>query len=386
MIKMKRITNDIYHIGVNDRNIDLFESQYPVPNGMAYNSYLIKDEKVAVFDTVEKHFTDEWFRNIEEVLGNASPDYLIIQHMEPDHSANIMNFANKYPTAKLVGNAKTFKFAEQFFGEDFADRQIIIKEGDTLSLGKHELKFILAPMVHWPEVTVTYDITDKVLFSADAFGKFGTTDTDEEWLDEARRYYIGIVGKYGMQVQSLLKKTAELEIEKICSLHGPVLESGLDEIISKYNIWSSYGVEKDGVVICYTSVYGHTKEAVLKLKDRLVSDGIEVKAYDLAREWKSSAVADAFSYGRVVLATTTYNNEIFPPMREFLAELKERGFKNRTVGIIENGSWAPQAAKIIKSELEGCKDIQFCENTVTVKSALNDESLEQLEKLAEELK
>jgi len=385
MIKMRNITNDIYYIGVNDRDIDLFESQYPVPNGMAYNSYLIKDKKIAVFDTVESHFTDEWFKNIKEVLGNTAPDYLIIQHMEPDHSANIMNFANKYPTAKLVGNVKTFKFMEQFFGDALADRQITVKEGDTLSLGNHELKFVMAPMVHWPEVMVTYDSTDKVLFSADAFGKFGATDADEEWLDEARRYYIGIVGKYGMQVQALLKKASALEIEKICSLHGPVLENGLDEVIEKYNIWSSYGVEKEGVVICYTSVYGHTKEAVTILKNKLTDNGIDVKVYDLARDLKSSAVADAFSYGKVVLASTTYNNEIFPPMREFLSELKERGFQNRTVGIIENGSWAPQVAKIIKSELENCKNISFCENTVTLKSALNDESREQLNALAVEL-
>ncbi len=382
---MKRITNDIYHIGVNDRNIDLFESQYPVPNGMAYNSYLIKDEKVAVFDTVERHFTDEWFSNIEEILGDFAPDYLIIQHMEPDHSANIMNFANKYPTAKLVGNAKTFKFMEQFFGDALADRQVVVKEGETLSLGSRELTFIMAPMVHWPEVMVTYDSKDKVLFSADAFGKFGATDTDEEWLDEARRYYIGIVGKYGMQVQALLKKASVLEIEKICSLHGPVLESEIDKVIEKYNIWSSYGVEKDGVVICYTSVYGHTQEAINLLRDKLSAKGIEVKTYDLARTHKSVAVADAFSYGKVVLATTTYNNEIFPPMREFLAEIKERGFQNRTVGIIENGSWAPQAAKIIKAELENCKNITFCENTVTIKSALNDESRAQVDKLVEEV-
>lgn len=382
---MKQITNDIYHIGVNDRDIDLFESQYPVPNGMAYNSYLIKDEKVAVFDTVEKHFTDEWLSNIEEVLSNSSPDYLIIQHMEPDHSANIMNFAKKYPNAKLVGNAKTFKFTEQFFGDALADRQVVIKDGDTLSLGKHELTFVMAPMVHWPEVFVTYDSADKVLFSADAFGKFGATDTDEKWLDEARRYYIGIVGKYGMQVQLLLKKASALEIGKICSLHGPVLESGLNKVIEKYNIWSSYGIEKEGVVICYTSVYGHTQEAVMVLRDKLTAKGVEVKTYDLARTHKSFAVADAFSYGKVVLATTTYNNEIFPPMREFIAELKERGFQNRTVGIIENGSWAPQPAKIIKAELENSKNITFCENTVTLKSALSEESREQLDKLADEL-
>jgi len=386
MIKMKKITNDIYHVGVNDRTIDLFESQYPVPNGMAYNSYIVKDEKTAVFDTVEMHFTDEWFKNIEEVLGNTAPDYLIIQHMEPDHSANIMNFVKKYPTAKLVGNAKSFKFMEQFFGDSLSDRQIIVKDGDTLSLGKHALKFIFAPMVHWPEVMVTFDMTDKVLFSADAFGKFGASDADEEWLDEARRYYIGIVGKYGMQVQSLLKKASELEINKICSLHGPVIESNIDEVIEKYNIWSSYGVEKEGVVICYTSVYSHTKQAVKLLESKLAESGIEVKTYDLARDMKSSAVADAFSYGKIVLASTTYNNEIFPPMREFIAELKERGFKNRTVGIIENGSWAPQVAKIIKQELEGCKDITFCENTVTLKSALNDESRAQIDSLAEELK
>ena len=373
---MKNITNDIYHIGVNDREIDLFENQYPVPNGMAYNSYLIKDEKIAVFDTVERHFTDEWLNNIGEVLGSGAPDYLIIQHMEPDHSANIMNFASKYPTAKLVGNAKTFKFMEQFFGDALTDRQIIVKEGDTLSLGMHELTFVLAPMVHWPEVMVTYDKTDKVLFSADAFGKFGAFDADEEWLDEARRYYIGIVGKYGMQVQALLKKAGGLEIEKICNL---------GEVIEKYNIWSSYGIEKEGVVICYTSVYGHTQEAVVLLKDKLIAKGIEVKTYDLARVNKSFAVADAFSYGKVVLATTTYNNEIFPPMREFLAEIKERSFQNRTVGIIENGSWAPQPAKIIKAELESCKNITFCENTVTLKSALSDESRAQLDALADEL-
>ncbi len=380
------VTNDIKYIGVNDRKIDLFEGQYIVPNGMAYNSYVITDEKTAIFDTVDASFTDEWFGNIESVLGDKAPDYLIVQHMEPDHSANILNFTKKYPEAVIVASAKAFAMMKNFFGTEFEDKRIMAGEGDELSLGKHNLKFITAPMVHWPEVIVTYDSTDKVLFSADAFGKFGTTDTDEDWACEARRYYIGIVGKYGAQVQTLLKKAAALDIQTICPLHGPVLNENLGYYIGLYNIWSSYAVETEGVVIAYTSVYGNTKQAVMELEKKLRAKGCpKVAVNDLARCDMAEAVEDAFRYGKLVLATTTYNADIFPFMREFIEHLTERNFSNRTVGLIENGSWAPTAAKVMRGKLEKSKNLTFTETTVKITSALNDESTAQLDKLAEEL-
>lgn len=380
------VTNDIKYIGVNDRKIDLFEGQYIVPNGMAYNSYVITDEKTAIFDTVDASFTDEWFGNIESVLGDKAPDYLIVQHMEPDHSANILNFTKKYPEAVIVASAKAFAMMKNFFGTEFEDKRIVAGEGDELSLGKHNLKFITAPMVHWPEVIVTYDSTDKVLFSADAFGKFGTTDTDEDWACEARRYYIGIVGKYGAQVQTLLKKAAVLDIQTICPLHGPVLNENLGYYIGLYNIWSSYAVETEGVVIAYTSVYGNTKQAVMELEKKLRAKGCpKVAVNDLARCDMAEAVEDAFRYGKLVLATTTYNADIFPFMRELIEHLTERNFSNRTVGLIENGSWAPTAAKVMRGMLEKSKNLTFTETTVKITSALNDESTAQLDKLAEEL-
>ncbi len=380
------VTNDIKYIGVNDRKIDLFEGQYIVPNGMAYNSYVITDEKTAIFDTVDASFTDEWFGNIESVLGDKAPDYLIVQHMEPDHSANILNFTKKYPETVIVASAKAFAMMKNFFGTEFEDKRIVAGEGDELSLGKHNLKFITAPMVHWPEVIVTYDSTDKVLFSADAFGKFGTTDTDEDWACEARRYYIGIVGKYGAQVQTLLKKAAALDIQTICPLHGPVLNENLGYYIGLYNIWSSYAVETEGVVIAYTSVYGNTKQAVMELEKKLRAKGCpKIAVNDLARCDMAEAVEDAFRYGKLVLATTTYNADIFPFMREFIEHLTERNFSNRTVGLIENGSWAPTAAKVMRGMLEKSKNLTFTETTVKITSALNDESTAQLDKLAEEL-
>ena len=380
------ITNDIKYIGVNDHDIDLFEGQYVVENGMAYNSYIVIDEKIAVFDTVDKRFCDEWLGNIEKTLGGKAPDYLIIQHMEPDHSANIMQFTAKYENATVVSSAKAFKMMEQFFGTSFADRQLVVVEGDTLNLGKHTLNFVAAPMVHWPEVIVTYDSTDKVLFSADGFGKFGALDVDEEWACEARRYYIGIVGKYGAQVQALLKKAAALDIQTICPLHGPILKENLGYYVGLYNTWSSYAVETDGVVICYTSVYGHTKEAALLLADMLEKKGCpKVAVNDLARCDMAEAVEDAFRYSKMVLATTTYNAEIFPFMREFINDLTERNYQNRTVGIIENGTWAPTAAKTIKAMLENSKNLTFTDTTVKIMSALNDESRAQLKSLADEL-
>ncbi len=380
------ITNDIKYIGVNDRGVDLFEGQYDVPNGMAYNSYVIIDEKIAVMDSVDKNFGDEWLGNLKNALGGAKPDYLIVQHMEPDHSANITAFADAYPDAVIVSSAKSFDMMKNFFGTDFADRRMIVKEGDTLSLGKHSLSFVAAPMVHWPEVIFTYDSTDKVLFSADAFGKFGALDADEEWACEARRYYIGIVGKYGAQVQSVLKKAANLDIETICPLHGPVLTENLGYYIDLYNTWSSYGVESEGVNIAYTSVYGHTKEAVEALAAKLTEKGcVKVAVNDLAREDMAECVEDAFRYGKIVLATTTYNNDVFPFMKEFINHLTERNFQNKTVGIIENGSWAPTAAKTIKSMLEGCKNLTFTDTTVSIKSALNDTNMAQIDALADEI-
>jgi flavorubredoxin/flavin reductase (DIM6/NTAB) family NADH-FMN oxidoreductase RutF len=380
------ISNDIKYVGVNDHKIDLFEGQYIVPNGMAYNSYVILDKKVAVMDTVDRNFTHEWLNNLEEALDGRKPDYLVVQHMEPDHSANIKNFMNNYPEAVIVSSQKAFNMMQNFFGTQFEDRRVVVKEGDTLELGEHTLNFVGAPMVHWPEVIVTYDSKDKVLFSADGFGKFGALDVDEDWACEARRYYIGIVGKYGAQVQALLKKAATLDIQTICPLHGPILSENLGYYLDLYNTWSSYGVETDGIMIAYTSVYGNTKKAVEILAEKLRVKGCpKVVVNDLAREDMAECVEDAFRYGRIVLATTTYNAEIFPFMREFINHLTERNFQNKTIGLIENGSWAPLAAKTMKKMLEGCKNIEYTDTTVKIMSALNDESSEQLEKLADEL-
>ena len=381
-----KITDDIKYIGVNDHDIDLFEGQYIVENGMAYNSYAVIDDKIAIMDTVDAYFTDEWLENIEKALGGRTPDYLIIQHMEPDHSANITNFVDRYPNVKIVASAKAFVMMKNFFGIDFSDKSIVVGEGDTLNLGKHTLSFITAPMVHWPEVIVTYDNFDKVLFSADGFGKFGALDVDEDWACEARRYYFGIVGKYGAQVQSLLKKAAALDIKIICPLHGPVLKENLEYYIDLYNTWSSYGIESEGVVIAFTSVYGNTKKAVEELAEKLKSKGCEkVSVNDLARCDMAEAVEDAFRYGKLVLATTTYNADIFPFMREFINHLTERNFQNRKIGLIENGSWAPMAAKVMKASFEKSKNITFCDTVVKINSALNDESKAEIEKLAEEI-
>ena len=380
------ITNDIKYVGVNDHAIDLFEGQYVVENGMAYNSYAVIDEKIAIFDTVDARFTDEWLGNVNEAVGSRKPDYLIVQHMEPDHSANITNFMNTYPDAKIVSSAKAFTMMQQFFGTEFEDRRIVVGEGDTLELGTHTLTFVTAPMVHWPEVIVTYDSHDKVLFSADGFGKFGALDVDEDWACEARRYYIGIVGKYGAQVQSLLKKVAGLDIEIICPLHGPVLTENLEYYIGLYNTWSSYSVETDGVMIAYTSVYGNTKKAVEALADKLTEKGCpKVVVNDLARCDMAEAVEDAFRYGKLVLATTTYNGDVFPFMREFINNLTERNYQNRTIGLIENGSWALTAARVMKKMLESSKNITFTDTTVQIKSALNEASLAQVDALADEL-
>ncbi len=380
------VTNDIKYIGVNDHRIDLFEGQYVVPNGMSYNSYAIIDEKIAIMDTVDAGFTHEWLDNIQNALGSRKPDYLIVQHMEPDHSANIMNFVKTYPDATLVSSAKAFVMMKNFFGTDFTDKRIVVGEGDTLCLGKHTLTFVAAPMVHWPEVIVTYDSTDKVLFSADGFGKFGALDVDEDWACEATRYYIGIVGKYGAQVQSLLKKAAGLDIEVICPLHGPVLSENLGYYLGLYNTWSSYQPEEEGIVIAYTSVYGNTKKAVMLLAEKLKANGCpKVVVNDLARCDMAEAVEDAFRYSKLVLATTTYNAEIFPFMREFIDHLTERNFSNRTVAFIENGSWAPLAAKVMKGMFEKSKNITFTENSVKILSALNDESTAQLDALSDEL-
>ena len=380
------ITENIKYVGVNDHSIDLFEGQYIVPNGMAYNSYVILDEKIAVFDTVSNDFFEEWLNNIKNTLGDRTPDYLIVQHMEPDHSANIDRFIKEYPSVTVVATDKAFVMMKKFFGTDYADNRIIVKEGDSLSLGKHNLIFYTAPMVHWPEVMMTYETTEKVLFSADAFGKFGALDIEEEWACEARRYYFGIVGKYGVQVQAVLKKLGGLDVETICPLHGPVLSENLGYYLNLYNIWSSYGVESEGVLICYTSVYGNTKKAVEILESELENKGCKkVAVNDLARCDMAEAVEDAFRYGKIVLATTTYNGEIFPFMREFINELTERGYKNRKVGIIENGSWAPMAAKTIKKMLENSKGINFTETTVTIHSAVTEENKVQISSLANEL-
>ena len=380
------ITDDIRYVGVNDHNIDLFEGQYVVENGMAYNSYVIMDEQIAVMDTVDGNFTDEWLKNISDVIGDRKPSYLIVQHMEPDHSANIANFLDLYKDAKVVATAKAFVMMKQFFGTDYPERQIVVKEGDTLSLGTHTLTFVLAPMVHWPEVMVTYDSKDKVLFSADAFGKFGALDVEEDWACEARRYYFGIVGKYGVQAQALLKKAAGLDIQTICALHGPILKENLGYYLDLYNTWSSYGVESEGVVIAYTSVYGNTKKAVELLADKLTALGCpKVTVTDLARDDMAEAVEDAFRYGKLVLATTTYNGDIFPFMKTFIEHLTERGYRNRTIGLIENGSWAPTAAKTMLKMFEGSKNLTFTDTTVTIKSAVNTENEPQIAALAEEL-
>lgn len=380
------ITKDIKYIGVNDHEVDLFEGQYRVPNGMAYNSYVIMDKKIAIMDTVDAAFAHEWLDNLAEALGERSPDFLIVQHMEPDHSANIANFLRAYPETTVVANAKAFAMIDAFFGEGLCKNKLTVENGESLSLGEHTLTFVFAPMVHWPEVMVTYDSRDKVLFSADGFGKFGALDAEEPWADEARRYYIGIVGKYGAQVQALLKKAGTLDIDIICPLHGPVLSDNLSYYIDLYNTWSSYSVETEGVCIAYTSVYGNTKKAALLLADELRVGGCpNVAVHDLARADMSSAVADAFRYGKLVLATTTYNAEIFPFMREFINRLTERGFKNRTVGLIENGSWAPLAAKIMRGMLEGCKNITWLDGVVTVKSAMTEANREEIGKMAGEL-
>ena len=380
------ISNDIKYIGVNDHEIDLFEGQYIVPNGMAYNSYAVIDEKIAIMDTVDVNFTHQWLDNIRDTLGNRKPDYLIVQHMEPDHSANIVNFLKTYPDTTVVSSAKAFNMMKNFFGNDFADNRIVVGEGDTLSLGRHTLTFVTAPMVHWPEVIVTYDSLDKVLFSADGFGKFGALDVEEDWACEARRYYIGIVGKYGAQVQALLKKASGLDIQTICPLHGPVLTENLEYYINLYNTWSSYAPETEGIMIAYTSVYGNTKKAVMQLAEKLKANGCpKVVVNDLARCDMAEAVEDAFRYSKIVFATTTYNAGIFPFMREFIEHLTERNFSNKTVAFIENGSWAPLAVKVMKNMLEGCKNLNYAENTVKIMSALNEESKNQLNALADEL-
>ena len=380
------VTEDIRYIGVNDHDVDLFEGQYTVENGMSYNSYVILDEKVAVMDTVDAHFGVEWLQNLETELNGRCPDYLVVQHMEPDHSANIAVFMETYPEAQIVSSAKAFVMMQQFFGTDFPERKVVVGEGSTLKLGRHTLTFVTAPMVHWPEVIVTYDSTDKVLFSADGFGKFGALDVEEDWADEARRYYIGIVGKYGAQVQALLKKAAALDIAIICPLHGPVLNENLGYYLDKYNTWSSYAVEDEGVVIAYTSVYGHTKEAVEELAEKLNQRGCpNVVVADLARCDMAEVVADAFRYSKLVLATTTYNATIFPHMQSFIDHLTARNYQGRTVGMMENGAWAPMAAKVMKKMLETSKNLTYTDTTVTVKCALNDASRAQIDALADEL-
>ena len=386
---MNKIANEIYYIGVNDHEIDLFEGQYDVPNGMAYNSYIILDEKIAVFDTVDGNFTDQWLENISNTLEERKPDYLIVQHMEPDHSANILNFIKAYPEAVIVGNAKTFAMMSAYF-EDIdsliADKKLEVKDGDTLSLGRHELTFVFAPMVHWPEVMFTYDSAEKVLFSADAFGKFGALDADEDWACEARRYYFGIVGKYGVQVQAVLKKASALDIQTICPLHGPVLSENLEYYLGLYNTWSSYGVESEGVMIAYTSVYGNTKKAAELLKEKLLEKGCpKVVFCDLAREDMAEAVEDAFRYGKLVLATTTYNADIFPFMKHFIQDLIERNYQNRTIGLIENGSWAITAGKTMKAMFEKSKNITWLDTTVSVKAGVKAENIAQIEAMADEL-
>lgn len=382
---MRKIFDWLFNVGVDDFNIDLFEGMYKVPNGIAYNSYVIKDEKIAVFDSVDAAFGDEWLKNIECCLKDKVPDYIVVLHMEPDHSANISKFMDKYPTVKIVGNSKTFVLLEAYFGKDFAANRVLVNDGDTLSLGKHSLRFVFAPMVHWPEVMMAYEPTEKVLFSADAFGKFGAYDAKEEWDDEARRYYIGIVGKYGMQVQALLKKLSGCGINCICPLHGYVIKENLEHYISLYDKWSSYSPEEDGTLIAYSSVYGHTKTAVLKFAELLKAKGEKVVVYDIARSDMSLCIAEAFRYSKLVLATTTYNGDIFPCMREFIECLTERNYQKRFIAFIENGSWAPVAANKMRAKFEKSKCITFAENSVKIRSALNAESLSQIEALAEEL-
>lgn len=380
------ITKDILYVGVNDHDVDLFEGQYKVPNGMAYNSYLIRDEKVAVMDSVDAHFTDAWLTNIASVLGERAPDYLIVQHMEPDHSGSVFSFAQAYPDTKIVASAKAVAIMQQFFDADFTSRCLIVKEGDTLELGSHTLHFVTAPMVHWPEVIMTYDSTDKVLFSADAFGKFGALDVEEEWLPEARRYYIGIVGKYGQQVQGVLKKAAGLDIETVCSLHGPVLhKERLADVLAAYDAWSAYRPETEGVLVAYSSIYGHTKQAAEELGEKLRANGVDVTVMDLARCDMAEAVAQAFRYSKLVLASPTYNGEVFPFTRCFIEHLTERNYQNRTVAIIENGTWAPTAGRVMRKMLENSKNLTILDQTVSIKSALNAASRAQLDEMAEAL-
>ena len=380
------IQENIRYVGVNDRREKLFEGQYVVPNGMAYNSYVVFDEKIAVFDTVDEAFKDEWLQNLQTVLKGKTPDYLIVQHMEPDHSANILSFVQAYPTAKIVSSSKSFVMMKNYFGDGFSEKQIVVSDGDTLCLGKRRLLFVAAPMVHWPEVIVTYDETDKILFSADAFGKFGAMDAEEEWSDEAARYYFGIVGKYGVQVQNLLKKLGGYEVRTICPLHGPILKEDLGRYLGLYNTWSSYGVEKEGVLIAYTTVYGNTEKAVKLLAETLQEKGCEkVATVNLATADMAQAVAEAFRYGKIVLATTTYNGEIFPFMREFISHLTERNFQNRRVGFIENGSWAPMATRVMRGMLEKCKNLQYTEATVKILSAMTEENKAQIGALAKEM-
>lgn len=382
---MKNFSDSVKYIGADDKDLDLFESQYIVPNGVSYNSYVIIDDKIAVMDTIDERKTDEWFANLEKELGGKTPDYLVISHLEPDHSANIKKFTEKYPSAALVGTAKTFAMLPQFFDIDASVEKITVKEGDCLSLGSHELTFIMAPMVHWPEVMVEYEKTEKILFSADAFGKFGALDTDEDWACEARRYYFNIVGKYGGPVQTLLKKAANLEIKTICPLHGPILTENLEYYINLYNTWSSYQPEKDGVFIACASVYGNTKNAALKLKEILEKKGVKVSFSDITRDDMAEAVEDAFKYSKIVFAASSYDGGVFPPMEELLCHLKAKAFQNRKIGIIENGSWAPSAARTIKATLESMKNISVCENTVTVKSAFKESDVPALEALAQEI-
>ncbi len=380
-----KISDNVKYIGVFDTETDLFEGQYKIPDGISYNSYVIIDEKIAVLDTVDKNFGDEWLKNLSAVLGDKKPDYLVVHHMEPDHSANIARFMDVYPEATIVSSAAAFRMMQNFFGTAFENRRLLVGENDELSLGKHTLKFIAAPMVHWPEVIMSYEVSEKILFSADGFGRFGSTDEKDDWADEARRYYIGIVGKYGVQVQAVLKKAATLEIAKICPLHGPVLTKNIGEYVKLYDIWSSYAVETDGTVIAYASVYGNTEKAAKLLVEKLESKGEKVEIYDLARTDVSEAVAAAFRYGKLVLASITYNTDVFPYMKEFINHLTERDFKNRTVAFIENGSWAPTAAKTMRTMLEKCKNLVFAETTVKITSALNESSETQIEKLADEL-
>lgn len=379
------LTKDICYVGVNDHDVDLFESQYVVPNGMAYNSYVILDDKIAVMDTVDQNFGEQWLDKIKAVLGGRKPDYLVVQHMEPDHSANVDKFMQTYPETVIVASASAFKMMQNFFGKDFADRRVMAKEGDTLNLGHHVLHFVMAPMVHWPEVMVTYDETDKVLFSADAFGKFGALDVEEDWADEARRYYIGIVGKYGVQVQALLKKAAALDIQAICPLHGPILTENLGYYLNLYDTWSAYRPETEGVLVAYNSIYGNTGKAVELLAEKLQEKGATVIVRDLARCDMAQAVADAFRYSKLVLATPTYNGDVFPFMKDFINHLTERNYQNRTVGLMENGSWAPMAARVMRGMLEKSKNLTFAENTVTITSALNEASAAKVDALAEEL-